>query len=300
MPNNIEFNVRMCQIQKTHAEWMNVTTPLEDGELVITTGANPDGSGTAILVAIIGDGSSTYSQLFTAKKFLCAPASDVYAWAKADKKPEYSSDEVKVGQPVDQSYADYWNLTITEALEKILDDIKTVSANASQAAGDARMLVGEDGGMTAREIASDELAAKLIPENAAASLNELKEIAAWIQKHPGDASAMNLAIESLRAMLVGLEEYDTVVDYVDGAIEALKIGDYAKAIDLSMLGGRVTIVENRSHNHENQNVLDGISSEKILEWDAKLGSDDVAAIAKTGSTDDLTQGTKTIVLRCVI
>lgn len=58
-------------------------------------------------------------------------------------------------------------------------------------------LIGTDKNLSIREIAANELAIQLIPENAAESLNELKEIATWIQEHPEDASAMNLAIQDL-------------------------------------------------------------------------------------------------------
>lgn len=58
-------------------------------------------------------------------------------------------------------------------------------------------LIGTDENLSIREIAANELATQLIPENAAESLNELKEIATWIQEHPEDASAMNLAIQDL-------------------------------------------------------------------------------------------------------
>jgi hypothetical protein len=58
-------------------------------------------------------------------------------------------------------------------------------------------LIGADENLSIREIAANELAIQLIPENAAESLNELKEIATWIQEHPEDASAMNLAIQDL-------------------------------------------------------------------------------------------------------
>lgn len=58
-------------------------------------------------------------------------------------------------------------------------------------------LIGSDENLSIRDIAANELATQLIPENAAESLNELKEIATWIQEHPEDASAMNLAIQDL-------------------------------------------------------------------------------------------------------
>ena len=59
-------------------------------------------------------------------------------------------------------------------------------------------LIGSDINKSVRTIANEELAAQLIPSNATESLDTLQEIAAWIQNHPGDASAMNSAIEALK------------------------------------------------------------------------------------------------------
>lgn len=57
------------------------------------------------------------------------------------------------------------------------------------------VIEGNDAGKSMRTVAGEELAKQLIPENAQESLDTLQEIAAWIQDHPTDASAMNVAIE---------------------------------------------------------------------------------------------------------
>lgn len=59
-------------------------------------------------------------------------------------------------------------------------------------------LIGSDEAKSVRTIANEELAAQLIPANAGEALDTLQEIAAWIQAHPGDASAMNAAIAALQ------------------------------------------------------------------------------------------------------
>ena len=61
-------------------------------------------------------------------------------------------------------------------------------------------LIDEDTGKSAREIAAEELAAKLIPEDAQESLDTLQEIAAWIQDHPEDASDMAADISALEGL----------------------------------------------------------------------------------------------------
>lgn len=146
----------------------------------------------------------------------------------------------------------------------------------TELAGKVDTLVGSDTGKSARIIANEELAKQLIPENAKESLDTLAEIAAWIQAHPDDATAINTAITALQAKAVlGMHEVDgkqveyaTVKAYVEAAIAALSIGDYAKAADLTALAARVTSLETDTHTHSNKTVLDGITTAKVDAWDA--------------------------------
>ena len=69
---------------------------------------------------------------------------------------------------------------------------------------------------------------------------------------------------------------------IDEAIEALKIGDYAKAADLT---AAIT-----QHNTDKAALEAEIAK--------KANDADLAAIAKTGSTDDLVQGEMVIVFDC--
>ena len=112
-------------------------------------------------------------------------------------------------------------------------------------------LIGDDANKSVRNIANEELAAKLIPDGAKESLDTLQEIADWIQSHPDDAAAMNAAITALQTKLtLGTydnegtpTEYANVKAYVEAAIAALNIGNYALAADLTALAGRVKTLE---------------------------------------------------------
>lgn len=179
------------------------------------------------------------------------------------------------------------------------NDIDALEGRMDTAEGQITTLVGADTGKSVRAIANEELAAQLIPEDAQDSLDTLAEIAAWIQSHPDDASAMNAAIAALQAILDGIGDTEsgekaTVVAYVTDAIAALNIGDYAKASALTALAGRVTALEGaththankalldtytqtetdladavaKKHEHTNKTVLDGITSGKVAAWDA--------------------------------
>lgn len=184
------------------------------------------------------------------------------------------------------------------AADKAQGDVDALTTRVTTAEGQLTTLVGEDANKSVRTIANEELAKQLIADGAQESLDTLAEIAAWIQQHPEDASAMNEAIVALQNKVDTGDQ--TVTAYVTAAIEALNIGDYAKAADLTALAARVTALETTAnglgdlatkdivsesdldtalaekvnaaaegnHSHSNKTVLDGITAEKVSAWDA--------------------------------
>lgn len=183
---------------------------------------------------------------------------------------------------------------LQDALDGKADDgdITALDGRVTTAEGKLTTLIGTDTGKSVRTIANEELVAQLIPETAKASLDTLQEIAAWIQAHPDDASAMNTRITDLET-LVG---DDPVSTQINAAIDALKIGDYAKAADLTAAVGRIAALEGKAHEHANKalldtytqteanladavtkkhahanaTVLDGITDTKVATWDAAV------------------------------
>lgn len=142
-------------------------------------------------------------------------------------------------------------------------DDKDIKSRMTTAEGKITTLIGEDASKSARAIAAEEVAK--IVDGADSSYDTLKEIADWISGHKTDATAMNSAIIALEGIVDGIGvdgEKATVVAYVTDAIAALKIGDYAKAADLTALAGRVDTLEGTAHEHANKAVLDGITAEK--------------------------------------
>ena len=181
---------------------------------------------------------------------------------------------------------------------KITSDLNsgTIAKGADLTAlsGKVTTLIGDTEGddtKSARTIASEEVAK--IVAGADESFDTLKEIADWIATHKTDATAMNTAITALEKKLSGIAAGEgTVKKYVDDAITALKIGDYATAADLTALAGRVTILEGASHTHKNKTVLDNITTTKVAAWDKvseKANDADLATIAKSGNVKDLVQ-----------
>lgn len=100
-----------------------------------------------------------------------------------------------------------------------------------------------------------------------------------------ETSGLLTRMTQAEADIDALEELvgdETVEKQIADAIEALKIGDYAKAADLT---AAIT-----QHNTDKAALEAEIAK--------KANDADLAAIAKTGSTDDLVQGAMTLVFDC--
>lgn len=102
------------------------------------------------------------------------------------------------------------------------------------------------------------------------TIDTFKELVDWVAKHPEVVNGLTGDINKLKAILKGFGtaegESPEVKAYIDGAIKALKIGDYAKAADLTTLAGRVSVVEKLP--------AAGITAEDIEKWNAKQDAGD--------------------------
>lgn len=210
-----------------------------------------------------------------------------------DAQADVDALEAKVGTvPAEKTVVEM----IADAQAAATYDDTALVGRVTTVEGKVTTLVGDDVSKSARTIASEEVAK--IVAGADTAYDTLKEIADWISSHKTDATAMNSAIVALEAIVDGIGdtkagEKATVVEYVTDAIAALKIGDYAKAADLTALAGRVTTLEGKAHTHSNKAlldtytqteadladavakkhehsnkaVLDGITAEKVTKWD---------------------------------
>ena len=169
------------------------------------------------------------------------------------------------------------------ALKKRVDtaegDIKTAKADitalqgrADAVEGKVTALVGEDAGQSVRTIANEELTKQLIPEGAKESLDTLQEIAAWIQKHPDDASAMNAAISALKTKVGDIPEgatSTTIVAYIKELVDAEKVRATGAEGGLDT---RVKAVEAKLGSGEGS-VAKQIEAAVKVETDARVAAD---------------------------
>lgn len=163
-----------------------------------------------------------------------------------------------------------------EAAQSDIDALETV-VGADDTAGLRKRIKDNETAITALNGNGEGSVSKAVSDaistlidGAPDTFDTFKEIAAWITEHGKDAAAMTTAISALEAILVGFGTGEgktgTVKKYVDDAIAALKIGDYAKAADLTALAGRVSTLEGKP--------AASITQEQINAWTAKQDAGD--------------------------
>ncbi len=214
------------------------------------------------LESAVGEGGSVAAQI-TAEIAKLDKADE----AVAGKYVSAVSEEDGVITVVRADLPDYTNIYAAKEHNHAIDDViglqtalgdKANATDVNALSGKVSTLIGEDTDKSIRTIANEELAAQLIPEGAKDSLNTLQEIAAWIQKHPDDASAMSAAISALEEK-VGDK---TVSAQITEAINALKAGDIKDAVD------RITALETDTHTHANKALLDTYTQTEVNLADA--------------------------------
>lgn len=166
-----------------------------------------------------------------------------------------------------------------------------ISANETAIA----TLNGTGEGSVSKQVAD---AVASIVADAPEAYNTLKEISDWISSHASDAASMNSQINTnktdianLTALVGSLPETatsDTVVGYIDEAIAALQIGDYAKAADLTAavdrIGtaeGKITTLEGKVKAIEDKNISDGANKVEASTTNGNIKIDGVETVVYT-------------------
>lgn len=159
-------------------------------------------------------------------------------------------------------------------------DKTELQGNINAVSGKVTTLIGEDTNKSVRTIANEELAKQLVAEGAKESLDTLAEIAAWIQKHPDDASAMNKAIDDLETLVGALPDSvsaTTIVGYIQEVVAAEK--SRAEGIEAGLDGRLVTVegavatVDSRIATAKSEAAADATSKANAAEANAKSHAD---------------------------
>lgn len=166
-----------------------------------------------------------------------------------------------------------------------------ISANETAIA----TLNGTGEGSVSKQVAD---AVASIVADAPEAYNTLKEISDWISSHASDAASMNSQINTNKTDIANLTALvgslpktatsDTVVGYIDEAIAALQIGDYAKAADLTAavdrIGtaeGKITTLEGKVKAIEDKNISDGANKVEVSTTNGNIKIDGIETVVYT-------------------
>lgn len=160
--------------------------------------------------------------------------------------------------------------------EKLDSNETAISSNTT-----ALATLNGNGDGSVKKIANDAAVAEVakVIANAPESLDTLKEISDWISNHADDATAMNSAIQANKSDIATLKT--SKVDKVNGKglLADTDKANYDNAVS-------------KSHTHDNKSILDGITNDKISDWDSINNKVDKVN-GKGLSTNDYTSADKT-------
>lgn len=115
-----------------------------------------------------------------------------------------------------------------------------------------------------------------IMENPDETMNSINELVTWINGHAQDALELSNKVTANENAIADLEdlvgEEGVAKQITDAIAEALTIDGvdkYALATDLTAAIARIATLEGKAHTHTfNEEVLNGITAEKVSAWDA--------------------------------
>lgn len=177
-----------------------------------------------------------------------------------------SSDVEDLSQRVTDNETDIKNLN--NDLYDLTPVISGLSTTSQTHTSQLNTLIGNDANKSVREIALNELATQLIPDNAQEAMDTLEELAAWLQQHPTDAATMNQQIGTNTQNIESLQ--NTVNDHGD-SIDSLQ-----EIIANITHGSTGYLAEAKKYTDEEINKVE-LTLENLAE-DIKTNADAITAI----------------------
>lgn len=158
------------------------------------------------------------------------------ATAVATEKERAEAAEKALGEKIDAI-----DFVDADELATALDSYAK-TADVNEAIAEVNAEVATKAKQTDLEALQNRVDAFLTGEGTEAALDSLQELIAYIESHDDvDIAGIMEDIQAIEDKLVGVD--GTVAEYVTAAINALNIGDYAKASDLTDLAGKVAALE---------------------------------------------------------
>ena len=116
------------------------------------------------------------------------------------------------------SAKEYSDGKLSAATDTLSKSIEGVAGDVAELGTKIDTIIGEDSGLTTRDIVVDELAKQLLSDKADADFKTLKELADWLENHPEDVASINSDIKALSAATGSLS---TSIEIVAGDVAEL-------------------------------------------------------------------------------
>lgn len=145
--------------------------------------------------------------------------------------------------------------TVVDYVKNEISSVKTDGASRQEKLD---TLIGEDASKSVRKIANEELVAQLLTGKADADFKTLKELAAWLEDHPEEVSAINLSIKNLQNLIGSIPTDDgseSIVKYIQKLVKS----------EENRATGVETGIDSRLKNVETSLGNSGSVNEKISE-----------------------------------
>lgn len=206
--------------------------------------------------------------------------------AIADEIARADAAEKALGKRIDEiDFVD--NNELTEAIKdfetkenvkKVADDLSAYVESNDEALAAVKATADAAATNDALVALEEKVDAFLTGDGATDALDSLKELIEYINEHDDvEISTILGDIEAIQGKLVGIDT--TVTAYVTAAIDALKIGDYAKAADLTELAGKVEVLEGKVDVAKVSEAIATAKGEAISDAEGKIATAKSEAIA---------------------
>lgn len=181
----------------------------------------------------------------------------------ADAKAEATYDDTQVKDDIDA------NATAINTEKERAIAAEKVNADAIALLNDGSTVVGSVDYKIAQAVAA-------IMENPDETMNSINELVTWINGHAEDALELSNKVTANEEAIADLEELvgtegvgKQITDHIAAALTIDGVDKYALATDLTAAIGRIATLETKAHTHTfDEEVLNGITAEKVSAWDA--------------------------------
>lgn len=162
----------------------------------------------------------------------------------------------------------------TKVEVKVVSDKVDTNETAIKKNAEAISLLNDDSSVEGSVDYKIAQAVAAIMENPDETMNSINELVTWCNEHAEEALTLSnnvskntSSIETLEKLVGTSDVEQQITDAIADALTINGVDKYALATDLTAAIARIVELESKAHEHDNKEVLDGITANKVSAWD---------------------------------